>query len=30
MRFGRGDITSTMVKHDGMALQAAFVSIVMS
>jgi hypothetical protein len=30
MRFGRGGITSTMLNHDSAAIQAAFVSVVMS
>jgi hypothetical protein len=30
MRFGRGGITSLMLNHECAALQAAFVSIVMS
>jgi hypothetical protein len=30
MRFGRAGITSTMLNHDGAAIQATFVSMVMS
>jgi hypothetical protein len=30
MRFDRGSITSTLLNHNGAAIQAAFVSMVMS